>query len=89
MCHHPPVATTAVTVDGSSPPLFADRARDATAFDCPDEVGAVRVKTLLHEEVDMAEVNKTEIDRNLLAVLRAKFLDFSHRLLRRRHLHGW
>ena len=36
------------------------------------------VKYLLHEEVDMAEVNKTQVDRYLLAVFRPNFLDFSH-----------
>src|SRR6478736_3504043 len=33
-----------------------------------DEVGAVGVKTLLHQEVDVAEIDIAEIDRDLLAV---------------------
>src|ERR1700751_996431 len=33
-----------------------------------NEIGPVRVETLLHHEVDLTEVNVTEIDRDLLAV---------------------
>jgi hypothetical protein len=33
-----------------------------------NEIGPVRVETLLHHEVDLPEVNVTEIDRDLLAV---------------------
>ena len=36
------------------------------------------IETFLHQQVDMAEVNEAEIDRNLLTILRPKFLDFSH-----------
>jgi hypothetical protein len=32
-----------------------------------DEVRAVGVKTLIHEQVDLAEINQAEVDRNLLA----------------------
>jgi hypothetical protein len=35
-----------------------------------NEIGPVRVETLLHHEVDLPEVNVTEIDRDLLAVSR-------------------
>jgi hypothetical protein len=35
-----------------------------------NEISPVRVKALLHHEVDLAEVNVTEIDRDLLAVSR-------------------
>src|ERR1700756_2695889 len=35
-----------------------------------NEIGPVRVETLLHHEVDLTEVNVTEIDRDLLAVSR-------------------
>ena len=40
--------------------LIADR--------CSDEVGAVGIKTLLHQEVDVAEIDIAEVDRDLLAV---------------------
>jgi hypothetical protein len=33
-----------------------------------NEIGAVRVKTLLHHEVDLPEIDVAEIDRDLLAV---------------------
>src|SRR5258708_35019441 len=37
--------------------------------DCgTDEVGAVRVEPVLHHQVDVAEVDIAEIDRNFLAV---------------------
>jgi hypothetical protein len=37
--------------------------------DCgSNEIGPVRVKALLHHEIDLPEVNVTEIDRDLLAV---------------------
>src|SRR5215208_3396628 len=35
-----------------------------------DEVGAVRVETVLHHQIDMAEINVAEIDRDLLAIRR-------------------
>jgi hypothetical protein len=37
---------------------------------CPDEVGAVGVKTLLHQKVDMAEIDIAEIDRDLFTISR-------------------
>jgi phasin len=36
----------------------------------PNEVGAVGIKPLLHQEVDVAEVDIAEIDRDLLAISR-------------------
>jgi hypothetical protein len=37
--------------------------------DCgPNEIGPVRVETFLHHEVDLPEVDVTEIDRDLFAV---------------------
>ena len=36
----------------------------------PDEVGPVGVEALLDEEIDMAEVDIAEVDRDLLAVCR-------------------
>ena len=43
---------------------------------CPDEVGPVGVEALLDEEIDMAEVNIAEVDRDLFAIgsLRSKFV---------------
>jgi hypothetical protein len=43
---------------------------------CADEVGPVGVETLLHEEIDMAQVDIAKVDRDLLAVrcLRSKFM---------------
>jgi hypothetical protein len=35
-----------------------------------NEIGPVRVETLLHHQIDLPEVNVTEIDRDLLAVSR-------------------
>jgi hypothetical protein len=40
--------------------LIADR--------CSDEVGAVGIKPLLHQEVDVTEIDIAEIDRDLLAI---------------------
>jgi len=42
-----------------------------------NEISPVRVKALLHHEIDLAEVNVTEIDRHLLAVsrFRAELMD--------------
>src|SRR4051794_40981594 len=37
---------------------------------CSNEVGAGRVETVLHHQVDMAEINVAEIDRDLLAIRR-------------------
>src|SRR5215475_11275713 len=34
----------------------------------PDEVGAVRIEAFLHHQIDMAEIDVAEIDRDLLAV---------------------
>ena len=34
----------------------------------PDEVGPVGVKTFLNEKIDMAQVDKAQVDRDLLAV---------------------
>src|SRR5271165_1725395 len=33
-----------------------------------DEVGPVRVETVLHQQIDMTEINIAEIDRDLLAI---------------------
>jgi hypothetical protein len=33
----------------------------------PDEVGAIGVEALLHQQIDMTEVNEAEIERDLLA----------------------
>ena len=35
---------------------------------CPDEIGPIGVEALLHEEIDMAQVDIAEVDRDLLAV---------------------
>src|SRR5215212_4042641 len=35
-----------------------------------DEVGAVRVEPVLHHQIDMAEINVAEIDRDLLTIRR-------------------
>ena len=34
----------------------------------PDEVGAIGIESLAHQEIDMAEVDEPEVDRDLLAV---------------------
>ncbi|KZS00515.1 Uncharacterized protein APZ42_003156 [Daphnia magna] len=36
----------------------------------PDEVGAVGIEALLDQEVDMAQVDVTQVDRQLLAIRR-------------------
>jgi hypothetical protein len=33
---------------------------------CADEIGAVRIKSVLHHEIDVAQVDIAEIDRDLL-----------------------
>ena len=42
----------------------------------PNQIGTIRVKTLLHQEIDVAEVDIAEIARDLLAVsdLRSKLV---------------
>src|SRR3546814_5114940 len=47
-----------------------------------DQVAAVRIEALLHQQVDVAEVDEAEIDRDLLIVasLRAQFMDVSSHL---------
>ena len=30
----------------------------------PDEIGAVRIKPLLHHEIDVAEIHEAEVDRD-------------------------
>ena len=46
-----------------------------------NEIRAVRIKALLHQQVDMAEVDVAEIDRDLLGVARpvAELVNFTHR----------
>jgi hypothetical protein len=34
----------------------------------PDEIGPIRVETFLHHQIDLPEIDMTEIDRDLLAV---------------------
>jgi hypothetical protein len=43
---------------------------------CPDEVGPVGVEALLDEEIDMAQVDITQVDRDLLTIrsLGSKFV---------------
>ena len=50
--------------------------------DCgSNEIGPVRVETLLHHEVDLPEVDVTEIDRDLLAVgLWAELMYLGHNI---------
>lgn len=47
----------------------------------PDEVGAVRIKPFFDQEIDVAEIDKAEIDRDFLAVrkLWAKVAHIVHR----------
>jgi hypothetical protein len=35
---------------------------------CPDEVSPIGVEAFLHKEIDMAEVDIAQIDRDLLAI---------------------
>lgn len=44
---------------------------------CPDEVGPVGVEALLHEEIDMSQVDLAQIDRDLLAI-RSPWSKFVH-----------
>ena len=58
----------------------------------PDEVGSVGVESLLHHEVDMAEVHIAEVDGDLLAVggLGPQFVYIvGHFLPSYSHPHGW
>ena len=44
-----------------------------------DEIGAIGVEPLPHQQIDMPEIDVTEIDRDLLAVsLRTKLLHLGH-----------
>jgi hypothetical protein len=57
-----------------------------------DEVGAVGIEPILHQKVDMAEVDKPEVDGDLLAVgrLGPKLLHVScHDRPSPHHLYGW
>src|SRR5829696_4192067 len=57
-----------------------------------DEVGAVRVESVLHHQIDMAEINVAEVNRDLLAIRRlgAKLAHIvSHSAPSSYHLLGW
>jgi hypothetical protein len=61
--------------------------------DCgPNEIGSVRVEAVVYHQVDLAEVDVAEIDRNLLAVT-GPWSDlvhiFGHNLPSIRHPSGW
>jgi hypothetical protein len=36
----------------------------------PDEVGAIGVEALMHQQIDMAKVNESDIDGNFLSLAR-------------------
>ena len=58
----------------------------------PDEVGAVGIKPLPHQKVDVAEVDIAEIDRDLLAIsrFRPQLLYFAgHFYHPINHPYGW
>ncbi len=60
--------------------------------DCSsDEIGPVRVKAFLDEQIDLPEIDKPEIDRDFLAVTRfwAEVVYRGHLLRSIYHLHGW
>ena len=64
--------------------------REPVADRGPDEVGAVGIKSFLHQEIDVAEVDVAEVDRDLfrLASPVAELLNFGgHCVLH--HLYGW
>ena len=69
---------------------FLRMGRKPVADRGPDEVGAVRIKALLHKQIDVAEVDVTEIDRDLFRFARsvAEPMNFGgHHVLH--HLYGW
>src|SRR5581483_6409105 len=58
----------------------------------PDEIGAVRVEPFLHHQVDLTEIDKTEIDRDLFGIggLWSDFINVAgHFLPSIEHLMGW
>jgi hypothetical protein len=52
---------------------------ELSAYRRPDEVGAIGVKAVLHQQVDLPEIDIAEIDRDLLAIRRLwpQLVDFT------------